>query len=1304
MTKAKEAGGRTSKTKTRKPELEANNGGKTTPANVQSMHAPGADRAGERDQDAEEVTKAHFAGPDGADAPGVPFPIVGVCASAGGLEAFQDFLKALPEDTGAAYILVQHMDPHHRSTLPEILAKSTRLPVQEVADGLGLEPDNIYIGTANTLVGLDRATIRLEEPTKAEHRYRALDWFLGSLAEAAQERAIAVVLSGTGSDATLGLQVIKEHGGITFAQEAGSARYAAMPMNAVRAGHADFQGKSAEIAQEIKRITRNPMLVPREPEPDVHEDAGGLAQIFSILRATTRVDFSSYKRATVQRRIMRRMVLRHADDVAAYVKILREDADEVSALYNDLLIKVTQFFRDGESFEALEKALETALKARKDDGPFRVWIPGCATGQEAYTVAMILLDLKGRLEKDMPIQVFGTDLSEEAIGRAREARYDACVEVDVPERIRSRFFEKVDGGFRVTKQVREACIFSVHNVIHDPPFSRIDLITCRNLLIYLRGAQQEQVLAAFHYGLTDEGILMLGGSETTGPLSGLFDVIDARHRLYQRRAGARRLHHTVQPGRLAVDAAKPGDFARPAPAPEPNIRLLADQYVLRHHAPPGVVVNDNMDILQFRGNTGRFLAPPQGDASLNLIRMARPGLDVELRAAMQGARRQKKAFTRKGIRFLDDDDWTHIEITVAPVSTEEAGPARYIVLFDEVPEPLGRELSDDDAHLVPKAYAEEEINRLREQLLDTRGHLQSALEETETANEELRTANEEAVSSNEELQSTNEELQTAMEELQSTNEELTTVNEELQNRNQELDRLNNDLENLLASAELPIVFVGDDLRIRRFTPQAEKLLHLSPGDVGRWVSDLQPRINIEDLRDQIEQVVEDVRPRSQRVEGEDGRWYELRITPYKTADGRIDGALVMMLDINTMVRRLDEVSALLETSTSIAEAGSFDEAVTSSIEAICRRLGWLGGEAWMVGDTRDHLRRTHAWAAEPKRMQALLAAGEALTFGIGEGVPGKAWDGHAPVVLDSITDASSGFKRHAIAQQVGATGAVAVPIQVGNETQMVLLFFVPAKETMESRADIAGAVAAQFGSVFAQKLAQEEAAMKARQLAIANEELARFTAVLAHDVSNPVRSARLFLDMLEHVKGDDKKNLGRARDTLDHLSAMLQHLLRFTRSEDVVSKPEHIEIAEAVKTAVDALATTREERGGKIECRSDLEVEVDRVVLTYALTNAMDNALKYSGDQPANVAVEARARAGFVDVAVKDDGPGMDAETLATLFRWTADAQAERHMGLALTRHLVRRIGGDFTVACPEEGGTVVTICLPLGPRPATTD
>jgi two-component system CheB/CheR fusion protein len=820
--------------------------------------------------------------------------VVGVGASTGGLEAFTELLTHLPSATGMAFILVQHLDAHRESALPELLSVKTRMPVLLVQGDTRLMPDHVYVIPPNTLMPIRNRTLTLGERPAPAERLRPIDALFNSLAGEFGFNTIGVVLSGAATDGTFGLKTIKAEGGITFAQD-DTAKFDSMPRSAISAGVVDFVLPPRRIAEELAVIaTRMQHLRKVEGEPA--GDGTTLHRLLLLLRNHTGVDFAQYKQPTILRRLNRRMVVRRSESVEQYLELLKKESEEIEALFDDLLISVTDFFRDPDVFEAAKRvAFPPLIRDSKHPHAIRAWIPGCSSGEEVYSVAIALVEFLESADLEYTIQMFGTDLSDSAIKRARAGIYDEVSVANVsPERLR-RFFVRTESGYAISRRIREMCVFSRHNVAKDPPLSRMNLISCRNLLIYFAPSVQRRIIATFGYALQAGGCLILGSSETLGPLSGYFLTLDGPHKIYCRKAN---IAHSVfdlfetsagYAPRHSMPPATPGRLDAPVPSGQIPWYGLAV-----------LVVDQSLKVTEFRGDIAQYLAGTGARPDADLLTVVRQELRAPLSAALEQARRTNIAVV---VENPGDAEATPAVITVVPFQSGGNVP-HFMVLFGEAREAPG---GHEDA-LAVTAGTESvaplppdlEKSQLKQELRATREYLQSVIEE-------LRSTNEEAQSANEELQSTNEELQTAKEELLSSNEELNTVNAEMQSRNAGLARINDDLINLLSSMNMPIVMFGSDLRIRRLTPAAEKVLRLISTDVGRPIADLKPHLSVANLEEILQQVVDTLQPYEREVQDQGGRHYLMRIRPYRTADNRIDGGVLQLLDVSDLKRSLEEV-------------------------------------------------------------------------------------------------------------------------------------------------------------------------------------------------------------------------------------------------------------------------------------------------------------------------------------------------------------------------------------------------------------
>jgi len=882
--------------------------------------------------------------------------IVGIGASAGGLEAFSAVLRRLPADANLAVVFVQHLAPQHESALVTLLSAQSTLPVVQADEGMRVEANHVYVIPPNRQLVIARGTLHISPRPDDKSQYNPIDTFFISLARSGGSRAIAVVLSGTASDGAVGIREIKAAGGVTIAQAPQTAKYDGMPRAAIDTGFIDIVLPSDEIGDKLVQLATQASQVPEEPSEapaDVGVTDDQMLELFDLLRPASGIDFRHYKPPTIKRRLFRRMSLHRLTSVDDYITMLRGDAGELRSLSRDLLIHVTRFFREPESFETIARDVFPAIvEGRAADQTIRMWVSGCATGEEAYSLAILLVEFLQRRKSDNRVQIFATDVSEAAIEHARTGTYPASIEADVPPDQLRRFFTKQDGEYRVTKMIRDLCVFARQDLTRDPPFSRLDLILCRNVLIYMDLVLQKKLLSIFHYALNPNGFLMLGQAETVGAQAPLFSLIDKKHRIHRKRPTGQTpsMSFPIDHPSAAVATKKtsndPGSI-------EKVLQTEVNRIINERFAPPGVVVDADMQIVQFRGQTGAFLEPAPGEASLNLLKMAKEGLLYGLRSALNAARKSRGPVRRNDLHVRDGKAWTHVDLEIVPLAS--AGRMHYLVLFESRPRRRGappREAAPQPA-AGGRHLSKSQLHFLERELAASREYLQSVIQELEAANEELQSANEEILSSNEELQSTNEELDTAREELQSTNEELNTVNEELHGRNEELSRVNSDLLNLLGSVQIAIVIVGADMRIRRFTPMAERVLNLIQTDVDRSIGHINPNLEGANLEQMIAECIESISLIEREVQDKQGRWYSLRIRPYRSLENKIDGAVLALFDIDAPKRYEASVRSALDLAESLLQDSHRPAALLdSSLRVRLANAPFLG----LLGRSGDGLR------------------------------------------------------------------------------------------------------------------------------------------------------------------------------------------------------------------------------------------------------------------------------------------------------------------------------------------------------------
>jgi two-component system, chemotaxis family, CheB/CheR fusion protein len=1201
-------------------------------------------------------------------------PVVGIGASAGGLEACRLLLKSLPPDTGLAFVLVQHLDPGHQSMLTSLLSKATEMPVTEVKEGMRAEPNHVYIIPPNTTMGILNGDLHLTARMEPGSRHMPIDHFLRSLAEDQGSGAIGVILSGAATDGTLGLKAIKSEGGITFAQEEKTAKYGGMPHSAIAAGCVDFVLSPERIARELARIGRHPYLrvSPAEPVPLPAENDGDLRTLFLLLRNATGVDFRCYKYSTLKRRIARRMVLHKAARLSQYLRHLRENPGELRALYEDILIHVTAFFREPETFQALKDTiLPNLLRARPPGEPVRVWIPGCSTGEEAYSIAMVLLEHLGDQAAGVPIQIFGTDISEAAIERARAGTYSQGSVAEVSRDRLRRFFVKVNGEYQIAKSLREMCIFARQDLAADPPFSRMDLISCRNVLIYMGPVLHKKLMSIFHYALKPTGLLILGKSESISGFSDLFTPVGRKHKIYSKTPAES--HPVFDLPRAGDGQALERAEKKPETAMTFDLRKEADRLVMNDYAPPGLIATENLRILQFRGDAAPFLSPTPGEASLSLLRMVRPELAAELRAAIHRARKQDAPVRKDGVPITRNGRLSEVSLQVVPIQggPGEGGAAEryFLILFEEarVPETASAKSALSPAKATPSQAAE--IVRLRRELQTTKAYLQSIIEEQEATNEELKSASEEVQSANEELQSTNEELETAKEELQSTNEELVTVNEQMHNRNMELAQLGDDLINLLGGVNIPIIMLGNDLRIRRFTPLAERLLNLVPTDVGRPIDHIRPNLEIHanggaapDLAALIREVIDTVSLREQEVQDREGHWYSMRLRPYRTADNKIDGAVAIFIDIH----------ALKTTQTALEELNRFSTAVMESAAALVMATDGQGRIVHfnracqqVSGYTLEEVQGKFIWELP------LIPADEI------EGVKAvyrRARGGGPPVEHETHWVTRSGGRR------LTAWSTVAFPDREGSGRHVVRTGRDVTDQRLAEAALESTSVALRQSQVQLRTLttgllrAQEEERLRvSREL---HDDISQKLTALTVEAETLARKAR-------HTGGVSQMELRTLRDRL----AAVSEDVRRTAQRLHPSSLEHLGLAPALKSFCSGFAR-KEGMRVRFLARNLPRTVPPQVALNLyrVVQEALSNVAKHSGARRALVSLSAHEDS--LRLAVKDTGRGFD----PALAR-------NRGLGLINMDERVRSLGGSFSLQAKPGEGVHIEVRVPVGER-----
>ena len=1198
-----------------------------------------------------------------------PCLVVGIGASAGGLEAFTKLLGALPPDTGMAFVLVQHLDPAHESILPELLARTTSLPVGGIEDGTKIEPNRVYVIPANTGLAIKRGVLQLS-PRPAKH-HRPIDDFLRSLAEDMRHRAIGVILSGTASDGTLGLEAIQAEGGVTFAQDEASAKFTSMPHSAAAAGAVDFVLPPEKIAKELKRLSCEPYMVNAlsnalKPKTDTLSNPGseeaGFKRILHLLHNVKGVDFSQYRATTIRRRIQRRMLLDQIESLQKYSERLRTHAPELEALYQDLLIGVTSFFRDASSFEFLQrKVFPELVKNLAADESVRVWVSGCSTGQEAYSIAMAFLEFAATTEVNVPLQIFATDLNEAKLEIARVGFYSKALVNDLSKERLKRFFSEENGGYRISKSVRECVIFARHNVFADPSFSRMDLVSCRNLLIYLEPALQQQVIPIFHYALKPNGVLMLGASETVGRHADLFSALDKRVKVYDRLKAVTHPRRLTTPQFVAPSLSDKA-ILRPAAIPTPDDpQREVDRLMISRYGPPGVVIDDTLEILQFRGATGAFLEPPSGKARLNLLVMARDGLMITLRDLTRRAKTENRAVRQENVRFRKDGNLESVNLEVMPLKQ----PGQMLVLFEtptsqtltEKTSKSSKAKTETGLEIRHVEDLENELKYVKQELLETRGYFQLVQEQGEATAEELQATNEEANSVNEELQSLIEELETSKEELESSNEEMRTINEELNGRNIELRQLDSDHLNFQTSVQLAIVSVGVDLCVRQFTPQAQLVLGIHSGDIGQSIKHFRHTFEKIDLEMLVTEVIQTETPFEQQVhENGTGCWFLMRIRPYLTRNGKNDGAVLVFFAIDALKKAEHERERLQHETEMVFESlrdGVFalnhDWIVTYANKASAR----------MSNVSLESMQNGHFWTLFPESL-------------------GTEFEKHYRTSMRDRT--TTEFEAYYPPRNMWVETKL-VPTETG-----LTAFTCDVTERHKT------ATALVEVHLTLQTLAESQR---------------RFLADAAHEIRTPLTVIQGNLELLERYPDIDTTErlevVTESAHSATRLVRLANDLLALARGD--AGDHLRLEQLKLVPLLTESLSEASHLSNGRYLKTGTLEaceVYGDHDKLKQLALVLLDNALKYTpagGSVTANLSVND----GFAELRVSDTGAGIAKADLERVFErfYRTDASRSRQtggtgLGLPIARWIAEQHGGTVWLESELGVGTTAIARIPL--------
>ncbi|MFM0731170.1 chemotaxis protein CheB [Paraburkholderia sediminicola] len=1218
-----------------------------------------------------------------ADVGSLDFPVVGIGASAGGVQALLHFFENTPSDIGMAFVVVLHLSPDHASSADQVLQHATGMPVRQVQHAMLVEKNHVYVISPSSDLSLEDGHLTPVETDRPRGRPVAIDLFFRSLADAHRERAIAIVLSGTGADGATGIGRIKEHGGVTIAQDPADAEYPEMPQNAMATGMIDLTLPAAEMPRKLRELADNARVIrlpPADDEPETlaaaQPDPVSVAErallgVLATLRARTGHDFRHYKRATILRRIERRLQVNGIPDLQAYQDYVLTHPDETPALLKDMLIGVTNFFRDRETFEVVEREIVPKLFQRKSaDDPVRAWVAGCATGEEAYSLAMLLADHPERHE-GIPVQLFATDIDERAIAFARAGLYPESITADVSVQRLRQFFTPERAHFRVSKAIREKVLFAVHNVLRDPPFSRVDLVSCRNLLIYLDRSVQSQVLQMFHFALQPGGYLLLGSSESAEAAGELFTPVDKKNRIYRANVVTSAVRPPISMPVVQHGGVTAAASAEPTP-PLPQILPFTalHQRILEMYAPPSVVVDTDANILHMSEHAGRFLRFVRGEPSYNLIMLVNPVLRLELRGALFQAMRSNSEVATAPIEFTAE---AHVRIIVRPYRRSEDSPEFALVLFDE------STVGVPAATIQPATAAAQDslLGHLEDELHRTKQELRSTVEQSEASTEELKASNEELQAINEELRAATEELETSKEELQSLNEELFTVNAELQVKIEETGKAKDDLQNVIASTGIATVFVDREMRIKRYTPAATDLFNVIPSDVGRPLHDITHRLDYPQLAEDTVTVFESLQLIEREVRGVDGRYFLTRLSPYRTTDDHIEGAVLTIVDI-TAVRRAEQLVRMGEERLRLAAQSTNDFAIIVQ-DMDGRVVTWNKGaerifgysESEMTGQLLDRLylpeeREANEPSVERQRAQNdgrvederwYIRKGGARLFcsGVITPVSSETFSGFAKIVRD-------------LTQRKGT-------------------------EALEQR-----------------KISLERSVRQKVEAASRLKD--EFLAVLSHELKNPLNLIHVKADMLD--RAPSTQGLPVVRDAADairrsvvSLAKIIDDLLDLSRVRTGKLALERARVDIAAITALVGSAIEADAQAHQVSvtvhgAAEPFFIDADAVRFEQILWNLVSNAVKFT-PQGGQVNLTLSREDGYACVEVKDTGRGIEPAFLPNVFDMFSQAEGahRRHsgglgIGLALVKQLAEMHGGHVKAESAGAGkGARFRVWLP---------
>ncbi len=1200
------------------------------------------------------------------------FPVVGIGASAGGLDPLRLLLDNMPNDTGMAFVVIQHLLPGQSSMLTEILSRSTSMPVYQVKNGMKVEPNNVYVipPDKNMTIngGLLQLLPRLQNP-------RTIDVFLISLAKERKSQGIGIILSGTGTDGTEGLRAINAEGGITFVQDPETAQYPGMPQSAITAESVHFILSAEKIAKELARIAKSPEILPAEVKA-VESKIGKMENqtVFTLLKSAFGVDFTHYKAATINRRVTRRMVINQIGSINKYVEYLKSHSIELQALFDDMLIGVTSFFREPVTFNLLkEKVYPELLKIKTTNSPIRIWIPGCSTGEEVYSVAITLQEfLESKSIADVTVQVFGTDVNDKNIEKARKGLYPKSIEAHVSEERLRRFFVKSNGNYQIKKSIRDLCIFAKQDLTKDPPFSNIDMVCCRNVLIYFDSLLQEKLIPILHYGLKPSGFLVLGESESIGKFTDLFVPLEKRSSVFIKKRAQSQVNFGFDAFQISTKMPLKDTTKKD---PISTLKEDVDKIVMSRYVPAMMLVNKNLDILLFRGYMAPYILPEAGAASLNISKMLREELKLEIETGIYRAKKEDKQITIETVEFKTNGDTKTVTIEVLPLKNKNFEDLFFLVLLREnkhnIVQPMvGRPEKQSESERIKK---ELQLKEIRDELDSSKQSLQTIIEEQEATNEELRAAMEEVQSSNEELQSTNEELETAKEELQSTNEELKTLNDELKTRNADLAQSNDDLSNTIKNMDIAMIMVDNTFKIRRFTPETQTILGLIPSDVGRSITTIRLDIPFKNLEKTLVEVINRLSVINTTFQDQKGRWYELRIRPYITEEKKIGGAVISFIDIDDLTKAQNKI---------LIEAEKYRTLTENAPEIISRFDKTL--QFIYVSPSVQN-----AMGINPKLMlgKAIKQIEELkpLANQLDESLM-NAFKTKKQQTGEFNLQSSIGFKafKYTIAPEI-----------INHQVTSAVSVMTDITEIKKMEQDL------QQHSEQLEKLVKEktEELTKAERLAGIGET----AGMIGHDIRNPLQAiiGAVYLaqeELKTLPENQSKQNLLESINLIeqqtDYINKIVADLQDYAKK--LCPEIKVYELRDVIKKALSMVQIPENIHVTTQTPKKLPKILTDLSYLQRTLTNLLNNSVQ-AMPNGGKIAIKAKAMDGKMLLSVLDNGNGIPKEVRAKIFKplFTTKSKGQG-FGLAVCKRLMEAQDGTIAFTSELGKGTAFTITLPV--------